>query len=565
MAEWKKVVVSGSSAELSALTLDTALPLSEGGTGATDASGARTALGLGTAATTAASAYATSAQGTKADNALPASDVSTYGATLIDDADAGAARTTLGLGTAATAASGDFATSAQGTKADNALPAANVSTYGGTLIDDADAGAARTTLGLGSVATLSSISLTSNVAGILPTANGGLGFAPTLTNNGGKVIKVKADASGFELADDDASSVTPDSTTTFTNKSIDLDSNTVSGTLAEFNTAVSDATLASLAGSETLTNKTIDSDNNTITNIVNADIKASAAIAFSKMADLTVSRALVSDTNGDVSVSDVTATEIGYLDGVSSAIQTQINGKQASGDYATNAALTSGLSGKEDSITGAATTITGTDLTVSRALVSDTSGKVAVSDVTSTEIGYLDGVTSAIQTQLNSKVGSSNNTFTGTTTIDVLNVDGNVTLGDSTTDTVLINGDLTVKGTASFETTENLLVKDRFITLASGSTGGSAGDGGIIVETSSNNGGEGPAFAWNNTLARWGVAALVQSDASSYSADAFLSAVLPAGTQTTAADIASINTAYNKNGNIYTSNDANGNEIWIYA
>ena len=47
------------------------------------------------------------------------------------------------------------------------------------------------------------------------------------------------------------------------------------------------------------------------------------------MADLTASRALVSDSNGDVSVSDVTSTEIGYLDGVSSAIQTQLDNKAA--------------------------------------------------------------------------------------------------------------------------------------------------------------------------------------------------------------------------------------------
>jgi hypothetical protein len=76
---------------------------------------------------------------------------------------------------------------------------------------------------------------------------------------------------------------------------------------------------------DTLTNKTIDDDNNTITNIVNASIKSSAAIAFSKLADLTVSRLLVSDGSGDVSVSAVTSTEAGYLDGVTSAIQTQID------------------------------------------------------------------------------------------------------------------------------------------------------------------------------------------------------------------------------------------------
>jgi hypothetical protein len=82
-----------------------------------------------------------------------ASTVSSYGATLVDDADAAAARSTLGLGTAATTATGAYATAAQGTKADNALVASTVSSYGATLIDDANAGAARTTLGLGDVAT----------------------------------------------------------------------------------------------------------------------------------------------------------------------------------------------------------------------------------------------------------------------------------------------------------------------------------------------------------------------------------------------------------------------------
>ena len=61
--------------------------------------------------------------------------------------------------------------------------------------------------------------------------------------------------------------------------------------------------------------------------IVNADINSSAAIAFSKMADLTASRLLVSDGSGDVSVSAVTSTEAGYLDGVTSAIQTQMDTK----------------------------------------------------------------------------------------------------------------------------------------------------------------------------------------------------------------------------------------------
>ena len=62
------------------------------------------------------------------------------------------------------------------------------------------------------------------------------------------------------------------------------------------------------------------------------------------------------------------------------------------------------LETKQDIITGAATTITNDNLTASRTLVSDASGKVAVSPVTSTELGYLDGVTSSVQTQLNKKL-----------------------------------------------------------------------------------------------------------------------------------------------------------------
>nr|BAR18318.1 prophage MuMc02 [uncultured Mediterranean phage uvMED] len=99
---------------------------------------------------------------------------------------------------------------------------------------------------------------------------------------------------------------------------------------------------------------------------------------------LTANRAVISNGSQKIAVSDVTDTELGYLDGVTSAVQTQIDSKQAT-------------------ITGGATTITSSNLTASRALQSNGSGKVEVSDVTTTELGYLDGVTSAIQTQLDAK------------------------------------------------------------------------------------------------------------------------------------------------------------------
>jgi len=86
----------------------------------------------------------------------------------------------------------------------------------------------------------------------------------------------------------------------------------------------------------------------------------------------------------------VSDAEFQYLNGVTSAIQTQLDAKAGS-------------------ITGAASTIATSDLTASRALVSNSSGKVAVSSVTSTELGYVSGVSSAIQTQLDAKNVKANN------------------------------------------------------------------------------------------------------------------------------------------------------------
>jgi hypothetical protein len=86
------------------------------------------------------------------------------------------------------------------------------------------------------------------------------------------------------------------------------------------------------------------------------------------------------------------------------------NGKQANLVSGTNiktvnstSLLGSGNVDVQATITGAATTITTSDLTVSRALTSNASGKVAVSATTDTELGYVSGVTSAIQTQIDSK------------------------------------------------------------------------------------------------------------------------------------------------------------------
>lgn len=61
--------------------------------------------------------------------------------------------------------------------------------------------------------------------------------------------------------------------------------------------------------------------------ISDAQISNSAAISLSKLAALTINRALTSDGSGVITASSVTDTELGYVSGVTSAIQTQINNK----------------------------------------------------------------------------------------------------------------------------------------------------------------------------------------------------------------------------------------------
>lgn len=102
---------------------------------------------------------------------------------------------------------------------------------------------------------------------------------------------------------------------------------------------------------------------------------------------------------------DITAslTELNYLSGLSSNVQTQLN------------ALSTTVNGKQASITGAASTITGSNLTASRALISNASGKVGVSSVSATELGYLSGATSNVQNQvdaLNTAINGKQATLT---------------------------------------------------------------------------------------------------------------------------------------------------------
>lgn len=141
----------------------------------------------------------------------------------------------------------------------------------------------------------------------------------------------------------------------------------------------------------TITKATVGGDENTwgtktntaLDTIVNG-INGTSGTVAPNLSTLTINSVNVTATAAELNKlagtpAGLTSTELGYVDGVTSSIQTQLNAKQAT-------------------ITGGATTIDTENLTTNRVLISNGSGKVAVANVTSTELGILDGGTSATST-----------------------------------------------------------------------------------------------------------------------------------------------------------------------
>jgi hypothetical protein len=204
-------------------------------------------------------------------------------------------------------------------------------------------------------------------------------------------------------------SVTASSTNTFSNKSISLGSNTVTSTLAELNTAISDADVATLAGTETLTNKTLTSPViNTPTGITKTDVglanldntsDANKPVSTATQTALDLKANLANPTfTGTVNAAALTLSGDLTVNGTTTTVNsTTVN--------VTNAFVFEGTTADDFE-----TTLTITDPTADRTItLPDATGTVQlrVTNVDDTEIGYLNGVTSAIQTQLDGKVDES--------------------------------------------------------------------------------------------------------------------------------------------------------------
>jgi hypothetical protein len=249
-----------------------------------------------------------------------------------------------------------------------------------------------------------------------------------------------------------ASGVIPlrDTTDTFTNKSISLTTNTITGTKAEFNSAMSDADFATLAGTETLTNKTLTSptvsgltlsDGSFVMEGATADEFELTISAGNPTADRTVTFqdvsgtvALTADFTGYVtetgtqtlsnkSISLGSNTVTSTLAQLNTAISDADVASLAGTETLTNKTLTSPKI-NEDVVMSA----TATELNVLDGITSSTAELNILDGVTSsaaelnildgatlsvTELNYVDGVTSAIQTQLDAKLALAGGTMTG--------------------------------------------------------------------------------------------------------------------------------------------------------
>jgi len=125
-----------------------------------------------------------------------------------------------------------------------------------------------------------------------------------------------------------------------------------------------------------------------------------------------------------------------------------------------------------------------------------------------------------------------------------------VTIGQD----LVVSRNLTVFGTASFQSTTDLDVADRFIRLASGSN--AAGDGGIAIQQ--NNALNAEVFGFDSGATRWGVSSSFDASQNAFTPDAYMAlSLVGAGTDPTVVDA-----RYQVKGNIFIGSDEG---IWIYS
>ena len=226
------------------------------------------------------------------------------------------------------------------------------------------------------------ISGTADAANSIKLASGNITFEGSSADSD-EIILTAADASGGDktitlpnttgtvaLTSDIVYPVTLTNSVTLTNKTLALGSNTISGTLAQFNTAVTDATLVSTTGSETLTNKSLTAP------VLTGSSASAGSIVFKEDTDNGTNSATL---KGPASTSDVTITLPAETGTVLTTASSIANSNLA------NSTVTIG--GSSVALGSSQTTFTGLASITSTAVVTNDSGFRIRNNSDNTKIG----------------------------------------------------------------------------------------------------------------------------------------------------------------------------------
>ena len=163
------------------------------------------------------------------------------------------------------------------------------------------------------------------------------------------------------------------------------------------------------------------------------------------------------------SIGNVSNLEIGYLNGVTSSVQEQIDAKLASATAATTYAPLSAPTFTGNVTLPGSTSIGDVSNLEIGYLNGVTSGlqiqldakQAVVANVSDVEIGYLDGVTSSIQTQIDTKAPLASPTFTGTVTLPANTITQSMLSDDSVGTAEIIAASVTSSELAVDSVTES--------------------------------------------------------------------------------------------------------------
>lgn len=198
-------------------------------------------------------------------------------------------------------------------------------------------------------------------------------------------------------------------------------------------------TLVGKATTDTLTSKSIDATTNTLTNISNSSVAAAAAIDATKLG------------NGDVD-----NTELSYVSGVTSSIQTQLTTNSTSISNHTSATSAHGTAG---TVVGTTDAQTLTNKTIDASNNTLTNIDVAASTNLAT-VTTLDEATTNTASTINIGTGTGAN---------VVNIGG-------------ANSTVNITGNVNNNNVTNLNVTDKLITINDGGGAGSGGNSGFEIQ-----------------------------------------------------------------------------------